>query len=101
MDLPPGCPLNTACMARSGYTYKTLLDPFGTIQGSSPTRAEIAMAQTDVRCKDSSNRVGTWFTVESRMQRQLVAQNSKALSTDSKAFGELVDRASRQLATVH
>ncbi|WHM37434.1 hypothetical protein [Streptomyces sp. BPTC-684] len=91
----------SACMARSGYTYKTPLDPLDTIQGSSPSRAEITVAQTDVRCKDSSNLVGTWFTVESRMQRQLIAQNSKALAADSKSFGELVRRASLQLSTVH
>ncbi|MFG2114225.1 hypothetical protein ACGFRB_16580 [Streptomyces sp. NPDC048718] len=89
----------SSCMANSGYSYKTPLDPLEKIVGSSPTPAEISAAKADVKCKDSVNLTGIWFAVESKIQDELIARNEETLNSDSKEFDALVRRASNELAT--
>ncbi|MFI1718331.1 hypothetical protein [Streptomyces litmocidini] len=88
----------SACMARSGFSYKTPLEPLEEIKGSGPTAAEIATAKADVRCKESTNLVGIWFAVESKIQEELIARNEEALAEDGKVFDALIRRASEELA---
>ncbi|MEV5983926.1 hypothetical protein AB0L85_02790 [Streptomyces sp. NPDC052051] len=88
----------SACMARSGYTYKTPLEPLESNWGDSPAPAEISTAKTDVKCKNSVNLVGTWFAIESMIQEELIARNEEVLVGDSRGFDALVRRASKELA---
>ncbi|MEU7292312.1 hypothetical protein AB0A76_03760 [Streptomyces exfoliatus] len=87
-----------ACMTRSGYSYKTPMEPLEKIEGSTPAATEIATANADVRCKESTNLVGIWFAIESKIQEELIARNEEALAEDGKVFDALIRRASEELA---
>jgi hypothetical protein len=50
------------------------------------TPAEIATAKADVACKQQTNLVGIWFTVESAHQRTLIIQNTTALNLAAEAI---------------
>jgi hypothetical protein len=57
------------CMKRSGYTYASPLDAGGDrpewLRAATPSAAEIRTAVADVTCKQRTNLIGTWFTIES------------------------------------
>lgn len=88
----------SACMARSGHAYKTPLEPLDNIKGESAGAVEVSAAQADVACKDSVNLVGTWFSIESKIQEELIARSEEILADDSKSFDALVRRASDEIA---
>jgi hypothetical protein len=57
------------CMKRSGFTYASPLDAGGDrpewLRAATPSVAEIRTAVADVRCKQQTNLIGIWFTIES------------------------------------
>ncbi|WP_042433971.1 hypothetical protein [Streptacidiphilus anmyonensis] len=79
----------SACMERHGYHYATpigpsedphlLPEPSGPDPGASSR--EIAVAQADVACKDSTGLVAVWSSVEATMQRQAIARHAAQLRT--------------------
>lgn len=76
----------SACMAGHGYDYADPLAPLGDPALSGPTTREaIATATTDIRCKESTNLVGIWFTVESAYQRRLIDDHHDELTGLKKA----------------
>lgn len=75
----------SACMRQAGYDYPSpvgVTDPRWSMAGP-VTAAEVQAAETDVRCKQSTNLVGVWFTVQSGYERQAVQQRLELL-TDTK-----------------
>ena len=87
----------SACMARSGYTYKNPAQAAGRNWPSTPTSAEIAVAVADVRCKTQTNLVNTWLTVEAAYQQTLISQNLTHLAQLQTNFGALQRRAEQLL----
>jgi len=83
----------SACMARSGLTYKSPAQAEERNWPSTPTPAEIAAAVADVRCKTQTNLVNTWLTVEAAYQQSLIGQNVTSLSRLQANFGALLRRA--------
>jgi hypothetical protein len=75
------------CMRTAGFAYADPLDPprderfQGAVSG-----LEIATAKADIACKQHTNLVGVWFTVESAQQRSLIEANRPALELARTAF---------------
>jgi hypothetical protein len=75
----------SACMAQSGYHYKMPLDAAGDskwniTQRSQPGQAEIQTALADVKCKQSTNLIGIWFSVESAYENEAIQQELPTLT---------------------
>jgi hypothetical protein len=87
----------SACMARSGLSYKSPAQVAGRNWPSTPTPAEIATAVADVRCKTQTNLVNTWLTVEAAYQQALISQNLTSLARLQASFGALLRRAEELL----
>jgi len=67
----------SACMARAGYNYT---DPMAAmddpaVEDAEITAQDIKTALADIRCKDETNLVGVWFTVESAYQNRAIARD--------------------------
>ncbi|MFI9724354.1 hypothetical protein ACIHFE_32760 [Streptomyces sp. NPDC052396] len=84
-----------ACMRDSGYNFKSPMDPLAISPKGELSSSEITMAKTDVACKRKVNLVGTWFTVESGIQKQLIAKKEEVLAQDKKDFDSLLKEATR------
>lgn len=69
------------CMKADGYNYSTPTDAVNDPRWheSTPSPAEIATATADVKCKQQANVVGTWFSVESAYEQQMIDQHSQEL----------------------
>lgn len=78
----------SACMSESGFDYA---DPYGPpddprFRGAlSPL--EIATARADVACKERTNLVGVWWSIESARQTSAIAANRAALDLTARAIG--------------
>ena len=83
----------SACMTRSGLTYKSPAQAADRNWPRTPTPAEIAAAVADVRCKTETNFVNTWLTVEAAYQQALISLNLTSLSRLQASFGALLRRA--------
>ncbi len=89
----------SACMADSGYTYQTPLEPLVEHEDAlrelaaakhlpigvpfvtpPPSAEEIAIARADVACKQQTNLIGVWFTVETEIQKQLIVEHATELA---------------------
>ncbi|WP_424856029.1 hypothetical protein [Streptomyces sp. SAI-170] len=70
----------SACMAESGHDYADPLAPLAdpALTGST-SRRTIATATADIRCKQRTNLVGVWFTVESAYHKRLIDQHTEEL----------------------
>jgi hypothetical protein len=72
-----------ACMSAAGFHVSANPLEAGTglasINAPAPDRAELAMAEADVRCKASTDLVGVWFAVESDYQNTAIAQQQSVL----------------------
>lgn len=71
----------SACMADAGYEYR---DPQEAINDprwatEQPTEQEIAVAVTDVRCKQQVNLINTWASVQIAYQEQAIDEHAEAL----------------------
>ncbi|MFF2077437.1 hypothetical protein ACFVXG_22110 [Kitasatospora sp. NPDC058162] len=71
----------SACMAEKGYQAADPMEAFKLTRrtGSGPNKGEIAVATTDVDCKERTGLVMVWFDVESEIQRNQITQNQPAL----------------------
>ncbi|MFE3120125.1 hypothetical protein [Streptomyces niveus] len=69
------------CMKEAGHTYLRPIDPFNDEKHStsSISKAEIATASNDMACKDSTDVVQVWNTVETRIQNRLIKENQGEL----------------------
>jgi len=77
----------SACMRAAGFNYAAPLDPPGDARFQrAVSPVEIATARADVACKQRTNLVGVWFTVEADQQRPLVEANRAALRLARAAF---------------
>ncbi len=76
-----------SCMKAAGHDYAGPLDPpkDRRFQGG-VTPLEISTAKADVACKERTNIVGVWFTVESTRQSSLIEANRPALELARTAF---------------
>jgi hypothetical protein len=68
----------STCMKTRGYSYRTpddaMSDPRWSLNSSKPSGIEIAVATADATCKESSNLVGIWYTVESAYEDELISR---------------------------
>ncbi|MEJ3748575.1 hypothetical protein WEI85_35505 [Actinomycetes bacterium KLBMP 9797] len=72
----------SACMTQAGYDYPSPLqvsDARWSVTGAI-TAVEIRTAVADVRCKQRTNLIGVWFTIESGYERQAVQQQIERLT---------------------
>lgn len=78
----------STCMMRAGYDYA---DPFNAnddpaFQTPEPTPDEIAVATADVRCKQETDLVDIWGTVETAYQQRTIEQNAAVLAAVLRNF---------------
>lgn len=89
----------SACMARSGFTYKT---PWHAHDdrwaGDTASVREIRTARADVACRNETNLVGIWVAVESAYQRRLIEKNAVALAETRKLLETLQRNVARVMA---
>ncbi len=66
----------SGCMKNRGYSYPNPMDAIGDRRflGDSPTPLELQVATADVICKQQVDLIGTWFTVEASLQKELIAR---------------------------
>jgi hypothetical protein len=75
------------CMKAGGYDYAGPLDPPKDSRfQQAATALEIATATADVGCKQATNLIGIWFTVEAGQQVPLIEANRAALQLARTAF---------------
>ena len=63
------------CMKAEGLRYSDPLEPFGDAawaESKRPSAQEIAVAETDVRCKQETGLVSVWSGVEERIQLDVI-----------------------------
>ncbi|MFE4975122.1 hypothetical protein ACFRAR_23835 [Kitasatospora sp. NPDC056651] len=71
------------CMAERGYTYATPDDALKDsrwVASPTPSAEEIATATADVQCKERTNVVGVWFTVETAYENELIRLHQAELT---------------------
>lgn len=83
------------CMARSGYTYKTIWEPNDYKWPPTPGATEIATAKADVACKNEVNLVGVWHAVETAYQKQMIEQNAERLKETQTYLDATIRNAAR------
>jgi hypothetical protein len=90
----------SACMKGKGYTYASPSDAAGGWDLVAPaTAVEIQTAVDDVRCKQSTNLIGIWYTVQVAYESQLIAENIAALDEVKQQWADATERASEVLAS--
>lgn len=88
-----------ACMKESGYNYPSPLevgDPKWSSSGR-PSENEIQTAVADVKCKQRTNLIGVWFSVESGYEKQAIQQNIEQLTQIKKRWTEAARKAAQIL----
>jgi hypothetical protein len=77
----------SACMSEAGFTYT---DPYGPPDDKrfrgALSALEIATARADVACKEQTNLVGVWWSIESARQATAVHANRAALDLTARAI---------------
>ncbi|MFD9895653.1 hypothetical protein ACFWY9_40450 [Amycolatopsis sp. NPDC059027] len=86
----------SACMAESGYAYKSPEEPRKQKWPAPRSSAEIATAVADVTCKQRTNLPGIRFAVESGYQQALLEKNAPALNQLRDTW-QLVVKAAEQI----
>lgn len=92
----------SACMRQSGYRYSSPLAAAGDRKwdmnpGTRPTPAEIQTAVADVKCKQQTNLVGIWFSVESSYEKEAIQQELPQLTTVLNQWKAAAKRAAQLL----
>ena len=72
----------STCMKDAGYDYKSPWEPNNAKWPEQVSQKEIDTAVDDVKCRQSTNLVGTWMAVEAAYQR-------KALQNDPEGFAKM------------
>ncbi|MFI9783596.1 hypothetical protein ACIHEI_08845 [Kitasatospora sp. NPDC051984] len=85
------------CMEKKGYTYGTPVDAVSDNRWrtASASEVEIATAKADVECKQQTNVVDVWFTVEAEYQTADVQSNSRPLQQVRNAIDVAVANAAK------
>ncbi|MEV3990214.1 hypothetical protein AB0J57_15035 [Streptomyces sp. NPDC049837] len=74
----------SACMKAKGYHYNGPMAPVEDerfAKSTTPTPAEIRVAEADVECKEKHNVIGTWYAVEVAYQKRAIESNQQMLDT--------------------
>lgn len=89
----------SSCMHDSGYDYPTPLAAIADKKWSAatPTTAEIATATTDVQCKQRTNLIGIWFSVDEGYEREAIQQQIQQLTAVKQRWDEGAKQAARLL----
>ncbi|WP_319683477.1 hypothetical protein [Streptomyces sp. AK02-01A] len=71
----------SACMKSRGFTYSSPMTALGDSKFLEQEMAdhETATAEADIRCKKESDLLNVWFSVESEIQKAMIAKQSKTL----------------------
>lgn len=90
----------SACMAEAGFSYRTPMDANndGRWHGDKGTRAEIAVATADVRCKKQTNLTGIRMAVDSAYQQRAIETGAQALDAVKKGHERQLRNAPQILA---
>ncbi len=87
------------CMKQSGYHYASPLDAGSDHpewpRSVDPSAAEIGTAVADVRCKQRTNLIGVWFTIESAYENEAIQLRFEQLSHIRKQWEEAAARAAQ------
>lgn len=69
------------CMSQRGFDYATPWDPPGEdwFAEPEPSAEEIAVATADVECKEATEVITVWHTVDSELQTAMLAENQAQL----------------------
>jgi hypothetical protein len=71
----------SACMRQAGYSYPTPLTAAGDQRWAGAiSQAEIQTAVADVRCKQRTDLIGIWFSVESGYENASIQANIQQLT---------------------
>ncbi|WP_103337281.1 hypothetical protein [Amycolatopsis sp. CA-126428] len=89
----------SACMAESGYAYKSPAEPPKQKWPTPPSPAELATATADVTCKARTNLAGIWLAVQTGYQQTLLERNAPALKQLQDAWQAVLKNAERIVAT--
>ncbi|MFF4158326.1 hypothetical protein [Streptomyces sp. NPDC001678] len=89
----------SSCMKGKGYSYPDPLAAIsdGRFQGNSPTQPERQVATADVACKQQVNLIGIWFTVETSLQKELIARQRADFAAALTAKNEQLTKAASVL----
>ncbi|MFJ9770305.1 hypothetical protein ACIRVF_03575 [Kitasatospora sp. NPDC101157] len=88
------------CMKARGYSYAAPADAMGDKRWKgtvTPLPEEIATATADAACRQRTNVVGTWYTVESAYEDQAIQANAEKLDQVRRGIAAVV----RNAATVN
>ncbi|MEU9875919.1 hypothetical protein [Streptomyces phaeochromogenes] len=88
------------CMKRQGHQYADPTQVPGKdpeFTGPKATRAEIALAETDVRCKRGTNVIGVWSSVDAAYQRRAMSAKTRELAAVKRDIRRQVTNADRVL----
>jgi hypothetical protein len=87
----------SACMRQAGYSFPTPLAAAARWAGKAVSQAQIDTAVTDVRCKQRTNLIGIWFTVESGYENEAIRRNIKSLTEIRSLWAAAARKAARVL----
>jgi hypothetical protein len=93
----------SACMVDHGYRVSDPLTAIASanLRSSVIPRAEIAMALTDVGCKQRTNLIQVWFAAESALQRAAIKQNAPVLTGLVTKVQDVLARAAKVTAAMN
>ncbi|MFE3288602.1 hypothetical protein ACFXJJ_36610, partial [Streptomyces sp. NPDC059233] len=87
------------CMKERGYSFNTPLEPFNSAGANgSGGETETNMASYDVECKKRVNLIGTWFAVESEIQKQMIGKREEALHAAKKEKEKTIKNSAAMVA---
>lgn len=90
----------SACMKQKGYVFADPFEPAGGWDMDNPaTDQEIQTAVDDVMCKQQTNLIGVWYTIQVAYEDQLIQQNILALSEFQQAWVDATGRATQVVGT--
>jgi hypothetical protein len=89
----------STCMKSAGFAYASPLDAPDdpAFTGPTPTAHEITTAVADMRCKQSTNLIGVWFTVESAYETAAITQQSAQVTTVREAWATASAKAAQMI----
>ncbi|MFE9426459.1 hypothetical protein ACFYNO_26255 [Kitasatospora sp. NPDC006697] len=90
----------SGCMKAKGYAYATPVDAYNDPHWKSPTPgpAEIATALADIACKQQTDLIGTWSTVDAAYQQHQITLHQAQLDHDRAAEQHQLTLAAQQPA---
>jgi hypothetical protein len=89
----------SACMSQAGYQYASPLDAAGDPRwpSSGATQTEIQTAVTDVQCKQRTNLIGVWYSIESGYEKEAIQHEIQQLTTIRQLWTRAAAKAAQML----